>query len=92
KSGTVLLNPNGSVSGVKDRETDNFSGITWNKAVSHYKFGDYAAATCELDENEYTILFTPKKSGTVLLNPNGSVSGVKDRETDNFSGITWNKA
>lgn len=60
-------------------ETNSFSDITWNKAVSHYKFGDYTATACELDENEYTILFTPKKSGTVLFNPNGTVSGVKDR-------------
>lgn len=60
-------------------ETNNFTDITWNKAVSHYKFGDYTATACELDENEYTILFTPKKSGTVLFNPNGTVSGVKDR-------------
>ncbi|MFP3598292.1 T9SS type A sorting domain-containing protein [Chryseobacterium sp. SIMBA_029] len=60
-------------------DSNNFSNVTWNKTVTHYKFGDYSAGNCELDENEYTILFTPKKSGTVLYNTDGSVSGVRDR-------------
>ncbi|MDV7698165.1 T9SS type A sorting domain-containing protein [Chryseobacterium soli] len=60
-------------------DSNNFSNVTWNKTVTHYKFGDYSTGNCELDENEYTILFTPKKSGTVLYNTDGSVSGVRDR-------------
>ncbi|WP_312766687.1 T9SS type A sorting domain-containing protein [Epilithonimonas sp.] len=59
----------------------NWQSITWQKQVSHYKQSDYSANNCELDENEYTILFTPKKNGTVLLNSNGTVAGVKDRVT-----------
>lgn len=64
-----------------DADISNWSAITWNPIISHYKQSDYASANCELDENQYTILFTPKKSGTVLYNTNGSVSGVKDRVT-----------
>ncbi|SDE96841.1 Por secretion system C-terminal sorting domain-containing protein [Epilithonimonas hungarica] len=59
----------------------NWQSISWDKQVSHYKQSDYSSNNCELDENEYTILFTPKKNGTILLNPNGTVSGVKDRVT-----------
>lgn len=59
----------------------NWQSITWDKTVSHYKKSNYTYKDCDLDENQYTILFTPKKDGTVLYNPNGSVSGVKDRVT-----------
>ncbi|MGE8556065.1 MAG: T9SS type A sorting domain-containing protein [Chryseobacterium jejuense] len=59
----------------------NWSSVTWNKTVNHYKQSDYTYGNCDLDENQYTILFTPKKNGTVVYNPNGTVSGVKDRVT-----------
>lgn len=39
----------------------NWQSIMWNKSVSHYKQADYVTGNCELDENQYTILFTPKK-------------------------------
>ncbi|MBB6371636.1 T9SS type A sorting domain-containing protein [Chryseobacterium shigense] len=57
----------------------NWNSIIWDKTVNHYKKANYTYANCDLDENQYTILFTPKKDGTVLYNPNGTVSGVKDR-------------
>lgn len=57
---------------------NNWPSITWQSAVNHYKQGDYTAGICDLDENQYTILFTPRKSGTVQYT-NGNVSGVKDR-------------
>ncbi|AZA52400.1 hypothetical protein [Chryseobacterium sp. G0201] len=60
---------------------NNWQSIVWNKTVNHYKKSNYTYANCDLDENQYTILFTPKKNGTVLYNPNGTVSGVKDRVT-----------
>lgn len=56
----------------------NWSSITWQSAVNHYRQGDYTAGICDLDENQYTILFTPRKNGTVQY-ANGMVSGVKDR-------------
>ncbi|SDJ75890.1 hypothetical protein, partial [Chryseobacterium jejuense] len=59
----------------------NWSSVTWNKSVNHYKQSDYTYGNCDLDENQYTLLFTPKKNGTVVYNPNGTVSGVKDRVT-----------
>lgn len=59
----------------------NWQSITWNTSISHYKQADYTYAGCDLDENQYTYLFTPKKNGTVLYNSDGSVSGVKDRVT-----------
>ncbi len=59
----------------------NWQSIMWDKSVSHYKQADYVTGNCELDENQYTILFTPKKNGTVLYNTNGSILGVKDRVT-----------
>lgn len=67
---------------------NNFNSVVWEKSVSHYKQGDYTSASCELDENEYTILLTPKKSETLMLNSAGKVTGVKDRVT---SAHSWNK-
>jgi len=64
-----------------DATITNWQSIIWDKTVSHYKQTNYAYANCDLDENQYTILFTPKKNGTVLYNSNGTVSGVKDRVT-----------
>ncbi|MBB4808073.1 hypothetical protein HNP38_003413 [Chryseobacterium defluvii] len=64
-----------------DSDIANWQTITWDKMVTHYKQSNYTYGNCDLDENQYTILFTPKKNGTVLYNPNGSVSGVKDRVT-----------
>ncbi|KFF08242.1 T9SS type A sorting domain-containing protein [Chryseobacterium luteum] len=64
-----------------DSSITNWQSITWNKTLNHYKKANYTYGTCDLDENQYTILFTPKKDGTVLYNSNGSVSGVKDRVT-----------
>jgi len=64
-----------------DATITNWQSVTWDKTVSHYKQSNYAYANCDLDENQYTILFTPKKNGTVLYNSNGTVSGVKDRVT-----------
>ncbi|MBL1221972.1 T9SS type A sorting domain-containing protein [Chryseobacterium sp. L7] len=64
-----------------DASITNWNSVTWNKTVSHYKQSNYVYANCDLDENQYTILFTPKKNGTVVYNPNGTVSGVKDRVT-----------
>ncbi|UHO38625.1 hypothetical protein H5J24_24590 [Chryseobacterium capnotolerans] len=37
----------------------NWSSVSWNKSVSHYKQSDYTYGNCDLDENQYTILFTP---------------------------------
>ena len=64
-----------------DATITNWQSIIWDKTISHYKQSNYAYANCDLDENQYTILFTPKKNGTVLYNSNGTVSGVKDRVT-----------
>ncbi|UWX59548.1 T9SS type A sorting domain-containing protein [Chryseobacterium oranimense] len=64
-----------------DATITNWQSVVWDKTVSHYKQSNYAYANCDLDENQYTILFTPKKNGTVLYNSNGTVSGVKDRVT-----------
>ncbi|HEX8575105.1 MAG TPA: T9SS type A sorting domain-containing protein [Flavobacterium sp.] len=71
-----------------DISSSSFSTIVWDKAVSHYKQGDYVPANCDLDENEYTILLTPKKDGTLITDANGKVTGVKDRVTSAYS---WNK-
>lgn len=71
-----------------DTNLSNFNSVVWDKTVSHYKQGDYASANCDLDENEYTILLTPKKDGTVITDANGKVTGVKDRVT---SANSWNK-
>lgn len=71
-----------------DSNTSNFSSVTWSKVVNHYKFSDYSPINCDLDENEYTILLTPKKEGTLITDPNGKVTGVKDRVT---SAYPWNK-
>jgi hypothetical protein len=49
-----------------DTNISNWNSITWDKSISHYKFGDYNATDCDLDENEYTILFTPKKENTLI--------------------------
>lgn len=59
----------------------NWQSIIWQKTVAHYKQSDYTAGKCQLDENEYTYLFTPKTSGTVVLNSDGTVQSVKDRVT-----------
>ncbi|WP_080777665.1 T9SS type A sorting domain-containing protein [Chryseobacterium phocaeense] len=64
-----------------DASVTNWNSVVWNKTVSHYKQSNYTYANCDLDENQYTILFTPKKDGTVVYNSNGTVSGVKDRVT-----------
>lgn len=66
----------------------NFTTVAWNKAVTHYKAADYAAVNCDLDENEYTMLLTPKKEGTLITDANGKVTGLKDRVTSAYS---WNK-
>lgn len=67
---------------------NSFNNITWDKSVSHYKQGDYAATNCDLDENEYTILLTPKKEETLILDNAGRVTGIRDRVT---SAHAWNK-
>ncbi|WP_147293618.1 hypothetical protein [Chryseobacterium indoltheticum] len=59
----------------------NWQSIIWQKTVYHYKQSDYTSGKCKLDENEYTYLFTPKTSGTVAFNANGSVGSIKDRVT-----------
>lgn len=66
----------------------DFTSVTWNKTVNHYKLSDYTAVNCDLDENEYTMLLTPKKDGTLITDANGKVTGVKDRVT---SAHSWNK-
>lgn len=66
----------------------NWNQITWSKTVKHYKFGDYTPTKCELDENEYTILLTPKKEETLITDLAGKVTGVRDRVTSTHS---WNK-
>ncbi|NML69349.1 T9SS type A sorting domain-containing protein [Chryseobacterium sp. RP-3-3] len=71
-----------------DSSTADFSSVYWGKTVSHYKLSDYSPANCDLDENEYTILLTPKKEGTLITDANGKVTGVKDRVT---SVYWWNK-
>lgn len=71
-----------------DTNLTNFSSITWDKTTSHYKFGDYNSSSCDLDENEYTILLTPKKEGTLITDTSGKVTGIKDRVT---SANAWNK-
>jgi len=76
----IELNSNSNLS--------NFNSVVWNKSVSHYKQGDYNPANCDLDENEYTILLTPKKEGTLILDNTGKVTGIKDRVT---SAHAWNK-
>ncbi|GAA5093143.1 hypothetical protein GCM10023210_23070 [Chryseobacterium ginsengisoli] len=67
---------------------NNFSSITWDKSISHYKASDYANSFCDLDENEYTMLLTPRKEGTLTTDATGKVTGVKDRVT---SAHYWNK-
>lgn len=69
-------------------DTNNFTNVVWNKTVNHYKQGDYAIGNCDLDENEYTMLLTPKKAGTLLTDANGKATGIKDRVTSAYS---WNK-
>lgn len=76
----IELNSNSNLS--------NFNSVVWNKSVSHYKQGDYSPTSCDLDENEYTILLTPKKEGTLILDNTGKVTGIKDRVT---SAHAWNK-
>ncbi|MFA6059086.1 MAG: T9SS type A sorting domain-containing protein [Taibaiella sp.] len=56
----------------------NWQSIAWQNSVNHYKQRDYTTGNCDLDENQYTILFTPKKAGTILQ-ANGNVTGIKDR-------------
>lgn len=58
----------------------NWPSISWQNSVNHYKQADYTSGSCDLDENLYTILFTPKKAGTLVYS-NGNLSGVKDRVT-----------
>ncbi|MDP9958439.1 T9SS type A sorting domain-containing protein [Chryseobacterium lathyri] len=69
-------------------DTSNFTSVVWNKTVDHYKQGDYTIGNCELDENEYTMLLTPKKEGTITTDANGKATGIKDRVT---SAHSWNK-
>lgn len=64
-----------------DSGITNWQSITWDKTITHYKQSNYTYGNCELDENQYTYLFTPKKSETVSYNSNGTVSQVKDRVT-----------
>lgn len=71
-----------------DTNLSNFNSIAWEKSISHYKFSDYILTGCDLDENEYTMLLTPKKDGTLILDNAGKVLGVKDRVT---SAHFWNK-
>lgn len=71
-----------------DSNITNWSMINWNKDVKHYKSGDYSTVNCDLDENEYTILLTPKKNGTLILDANNKVTSIKDRVTSIHS---WNK-
>lgn len=71
-----------------DSSTINFSNVVWNKTITHYKSSDYSTTNCDLDENEYTMLLTPKKDGTLVRDANGKVTGVKDRVT---SAHSWNK-
>ncbi|WP_165585113.1 T9SS type A sorting domain-containing protein [Chryseobacterium sp. FH2] len=71
-----------------DSSSASFTSVSWDKTVSHYKLNDYASANCDLDENEYTILLTPKKNGTLVTDTNGKVTGIKDRVTSSYS---WNK-
>ncbi|PIF43447.1 putative secreted protein (Por secretion system target) [Chryseobacterium sp. 52] len=71
-----------------DSSTANFSSVIWDKTTSHYKQGDYAPGNCDLDENEYTMLLTPKKAGTLITDTNGKATGIKDRVTSAYS---WNK-
>lgn len=58
----------------------NAQAITWEKAISHYKQGDYTINPCsqELQENKYTILLTPKKDATVITSGT-AVVGLQDR-------------
>lgn len=71
-----------------DSSTADFNSVYWGKTVNHYKLSDYSPANCDLDENEYTILLTPKKEGTLITDVNGKVTGIKDRVTSAYS---WNK-
>lgn len=71
-----------------DANLSNFSSIIWDKSTKHYRQGDYANANCDLDENEYTILLTPKKEGSLVTDASGKVTGIKDRVTSVYS---WNK-
>ena len=66
----------------------NFNSVVWDKTISHYKLDDYTVANCDLDENEYTLLLTPKKEGTLINDTNGLITGVKDRVT---SAHSWNR-
>jgi hypothetical protein len=50
-------------------DTNNFTSVVWNKTISHYKQGDYSIGNCDLDENEYTMLLTPKKRVQLLQMP-----------------------
>lgn len=59
-----------------DSSRANFSSVYWGKTVSHYKLSHYSSANCGLDENEYTILLTPKKEGTLITDANGKVTGA----------------
>ncbi|CEJ68282.1 hypothetical protein BN1195_00564 [Chryseobacterium oranimense G311] len=52
-----------------DATITNWQSIIWDKTVSHYKQSNYAYANCDLDENQYTILFTPKKTGPFYTTP-----------------------
>ncbi|MEJ5103497.1 T9SS type A sorting domain-containing protein [Chryseobacterium sp. MYb328] len=71
-----------------DTNLSNFNSVVWDKSISHYKLSDYVASNCDLDENEYTMLLTPKKDGSLITNSSGKVVGVKDRVTSAYS---WNK-
>ncbi len=59
----------------------NWQSIIWQKTVYHYKQSDYTTGQCQLNENDYTYLFTPKTNETVVLNQDGTVKSIKDRVT-----------
>ncbi|MGG5209011.1 T9SS type A sorting domain-containing protein [Chryseobacterium sp. MIQD13] len=82
------VNPTYNVKVELSSDTNNFSTVVWNKTVDHYKEGDYSTGNCDLDENEYTMLLTPKKEGTLTTDANGKATGIKDRVT---SAHSWNK-
>ncbi|AZA78288.1 T9SS C-terminal target domain-containing protein [Chryseobacterium sp. G0186] len=71
-----------------DTNLSTFSSVVWEKSISHYQLNDYAVSSCDLDENEYTMLLTPKKDGSLITNSSGKVTGLKDRVT---SSHFWNK-
>ena len=85
---SVLSSYNGKVELSSATNLANFNSVLWDKTISHYKLGAYIAIHWDLDENEYTILLTPRKEGTLITDADGKVTGVKDRVTTAHS---WNR-